>query len=126
MRNPIPASALPCTPHASAPSSRAVELVAIAIVLGVAALWLIVSRGGLSGARFTITIHGEGPTGVQIRGTVPGHALPDITTFVAELGLPHGARIQGIPSGGRLELRFSPTVPDHLHQRLRNFFYLHR
>jgi hypothetical protein len=100
-----------------------VELVAIAIVLGVAALWLVVARGGLSGARFTITIHGVGLCGVRIRGTVPGHALPDVTAFVAELGLPRGARIQGIPSGGRIELRFSPTVPEHLHQRLRNFFF---
>jgi hypothetical protein len=103
-----------------------VEPVAIAIVLGVAALWLVVARGGLSGARFTITVHGEGPSGVRIRGTIPGHALPDVAAFVAELGLPPGARLQGIPSGDRIELRFSPTVPEHLHQRLRNFLYLRR
>ena len=102
------------------------KVVAIAIVLGVIALWLLVARGGLSGARFTVTIHGEGPAGVRIRGTVPVHATSDVIAFVASLGLPRGAQLQGIPTGDRIELRFSPAVPEHLHQRLRNFFYLHR
>lgn len=108
--------------------------VAILIVLGVAALWLVVARGGLSGARFTITIRGttrgttrdEGPAGVHVRGTVPGHAVSEIVAFMTELDLPRGARVQGIPTGNRIELRFSPDVPAHLHQRLRNFFYLRR
>ena len=100
--------------------------VAIVIVLGVAALWLVVARGGLSGARYTITITGPGPAGVRIQGSVPGHAHPDVVAFLAELDLPRGAQLRGIPSGPRIELRFSPSVPDHLHQRLRNFFYLHR
>jgi hypothetical protein len=100
--------------------------VAIGIVLGVIALWIIVARGGLSGARFTVSIRGSGSSGVHVQGTVPGHASSDVAAFVAELGLPHGARIQGLPSGERIELRFSPGVPEHLHQRLRNFFYLHR
>lgn len=100
--------------------------VAILIVLGVVALWLVVARGGLSGARFTITIRGEGPAGVHVRGTVPGHTLAEIVAFVAELDLPRGARVQGMPAGNRIELRFSPDVPAHLHQRLRNFFYLRR
>jgi len=98
------------------------KLVAIAIVLGVIALGLVVARGGLSGARFTITIHGDGPAGVHIRGTIPGHATSDVVDFLAALALPHGARLHGIPSGGHIELRFSPSVPTHLHQRLRNFF----
>lgn len=100
--------------------------VAIVIVLAVVTLWLVVARGGLSGARYTITIRGEGPAGVHVRGTVPGHAISDVIELMAELGLPSGARVQGIPSGGRIELRLSPEVPAHLHQRLRNFFYLRR
>jgi len=103
-----------------------VEIVAIAIALGVLALFIIVARGGLSGARFTITIRGSGPAGVHVQGAVPGHTASDVAAFVAELGLPRDARIQGIPSGERIELRFSASVPAHLHQRLRNFFYLHR
>jgi hypothetical protein len=100
--------------------------VAIAIVLGVIALFIIVARGGLSGARFTITIRGDGPSGVHLQGSVPGLASSEVAAFVAELGLPRGARVQGIPSGERFELRCSPDVPEHLHQRLRNFFYLRR
>lgn len=99
---------------------------AILIVLGVVALWLVVARGGLSSARFTITIRDAGPTGVHVRGTVPGHTLSEVVAFVASLDLPRGARVQGIPTGNRIELRFSPEVPAHLHQRLRNFFYLRR
>lgn len=108
------------------PKLPPVQPVAIAIVLAVVTLWLVVARGGLSGARFTITIRGKGPSGVHVRGAVPGHPLADVVAFVAELDLPAGARVQGLPSGGRLELRFSPEVPAHLHQRLRNFFYLRR
>lgn len=102
------------------------QAVAIVIVLAVVALWLIVARGGLSGARFTITIRGAGPSGVHVRGAVPGHPSSDVAAFVAELGLPSGARVEGLPSGNRIELRFSPDVPAHLHQRLRNFIYLRR
>ena len=100
--------------------------VAIVIVLAVVILWVIVARGGLSGARFTITIRGKGPARVHVRGAVPGHALSDVIAFVAELDLPTGARVQGLPSSGRIELRFSPEVPAHLQQRMRNFFYMQR
>jgi len=103
-----------------------VEVVAIAIALGVAALWLVVSRGGLSGARFTITVRGDGPSGVHVVGSVPGCPTPEVVDFVSGLGLPRGARVQGIPRGDRIELRFSADVPEHLHQRLRNFFLLRR
>jgi hypothetical protein len=103
-----------------------VEAVALVIALGVVVLWLVVARGGLSGARYTITVRGRGPAGVHIQGTVPGHTTPDVAAFIAELGLPPGARLQGIPRDDRVELRLSPAVPEHLHQRLRNFFYLKR
>ncbi len=99
---------------------------AIGIVAGVATLAIVVARGGLSGARYTITIRGEGPDGVRIKGRVPGHADNEVAAFVAELELPKGARLWGIPQGDRISLRFSSSVPEHLHQRLRNFMYLHR
>ncbi|MCX4245929.1 hypothetical protein [Paraliomyxa miuraensis] len=102
------------------------ELVGIAIVLGVAALAVIVARGGLSGARYTITVRGEGPEGIRIQGTVPGHPPGDVAAFLADLSLPEGARLMGIPEGDRVVLRFSSSVPEHLHQRLRNYFYLQR
>lgn len=102
------------------------EAVAIAIVLGVAALWFVVARGGLSGARFTITVRGDGPSGVHVTGRVPGCATPDVADFIAGLRLPHGARVQGIPRGDHIELRCSAHVPEHLHQRLRNFLLLRR
>ncbi len=111
-------------PRAADPKLHAVQGVAIVIALGVAALWLVVSRGGFSGARFTITVRDEGPSGVRIEGHVPGQTTPDVASFIAGLGLPRGARIQGIPEGDRVALRFSPSVPEHLHQRMRNFFYL--
>lgn len=100
--------------------------VAIAFALGIAVLWLIVARGGLSGARYTITVRGNGPSGVHVQGSVPGCPTPDLADFVASLGLPHGARVQGIPRGDGIELRYSPSVPAHLHQRLRNFLLLRR
>lgn len=109
---------------ATAPKLHRVGGVAIVIALGIASLWIIVARGGFSGARFTITVRGDGPSGVRIDGTVPGHTTPDVASFIAELELPRGARVQGIPDGERITLRFSPTVPERLHQRMRNFFYL--
>jgi hypothetical protein len=108
------------------PKLPRVETVAIAIVVGVVALWLVVSRGGLSGARFTITVRGDGPSGVQVTGSVPACTTPDVADFIAGLGLPHGARVQGIPHGDHIELRCSSHVPEHLHQRLRNFLLLRR
>jgi len=101
-------------------------LFAIGIVVGVATLAVVVARGGLSGARYTITVRREGPDGIRIKGSVPGHAHNEVAAFLAQLELPNGARIWGIPDGDRISLRFSPSVPEHLHQRLRNFMYLHR
>lgn len=98
------------------------EIVAIAIVLGVATLAIVVARGGLHGARFTITVRGPGPSGVVIDGDVPGLPANEIAELIAGLDLPRGARLWGMPEGDRVALRFSPTVPEHLHQRLRNFF----
>lgn len=102
------------------------EIVAIAIVLGVATLFAVVARGGLSGARFTITVRGQGPAGVRLSGVVPGQPSADVVDFVAGLDLPPGARVQGLPRGDHLELRCSSHVPDHLRQRLRNFLLLRR
>jgi hypothetical protein len=97
---------------------------AIAIVVAVVVLAVVVSRGGLSGARFTITVKGEGLAGIRIVGKVPGYDGGEVATFLAELDLPMGARLWGIPEGDRVALRLSSAVPEHLHQRLRNFFYL--
>lgn len=97
---------------------------AIAIVVGVATLAFVVARGGLSGARYTITVQGEGLEGIRIQGTVPGRDSAEVAAFIAELELPRGARLWGIPDGDRITLRFSSAVPEHLHQRLRNFLYL--
>ncbi|MCA9651852.1 MAG: DUF3634 family protein [Myxococcales bacterium] len=100
--------------------------VVVAVVAGLAGLALVVARGGLDGARFTVEVRGEGPGGVMVKGTVPGFSAAEIAEFVAELELPAGARIRGIPEGDRVVLRFSEQVPEHLHQRIRNVFYLHR
>lgn len=97
---------------------------AFAIVAGVVVLAVVVARGGLSGARYTITIQGEGIEGVHIKGTVPGHDDGEVAAFLAELELPAGARLWGIPDRERIMLRFSSAVPEHLHQRLRNYLYL--
>ncbi len=97
---------------------------AIAIIIAVATLAVVVARGGLSGARFTITVRGEGVDGVKLSGVVPRQAPNEVVAFIAELELPTGAKIWGIPDGERLSLRFSPAVPEHRRQRLRNFFYL--
>jgi len=102
-----------------------VDVVAIGIVAGVAALAIVVARGGLSGARYIITVRGHGPEGIRIKGNIPGHHVGDVAAFVAELELPSGAKVWGIPEGDRIMLRFSDTVPEGVHQRLRNFLYLH-
>lgn len=99
-------------------------IVAIAIVAGVVTLGIVVARGGLSGARYVITVRGDGISGVVIKGTVPGYDVGEVAAFIADLDLPVGARLWGIPDGDRITLRFSSSVPDHLHQRLRNFLYL--
>ena len=101
-------------------------VVAIAIVTALAVLGFVVARGGLDGARYSIEIRAEGPEGVRIKGTVPGYSPGEVADFVAGLELPVGSRIRGVPEGDRVALRFSDQVPEHLHQRLRNWFYLRR
>ncbi|MEX1365678.1 MAG: hypothetical protein AB1Z98_21300 [Nannocystaceae bacterium] len=100
--------------------------IAIAVVVGIAALGLAVARGAFDGARFRVEVRGEGRQGIRVTGTVPGYAVSDVADFVGGLSLPVGSRIRGIPEGDRLTLRFSDEVPEHLHQRLRNWFYLRR
>lgn len=100
--------------------------VIFAIVGGLAVLAFVVARGGLDGARYVITVRGEGELGVVIKGEVPGYAHNDVAEFVAGLEMPRGAQIRGVPEGDRVVLRFSSQVPSHLQQRLRNFFYLRR
>ena len=99
-------------------------LVAITVLAAIAGLAVVVARGGLDGARFRVTVRGEGIEGVKVEGRVPGYGHDEVAAFVAELELPVGAKIRGIPQGDRVGLRFSDEVPPHRHQRLRNFFYL--
>jgi len=101
-------------------------IVAIAIIAAVAGLALVVSRGGLDGARYTVSIRAEGLEGVQVKGSVPGYGVGEVAEFVAGLELPTGSRIRGIPEGDRVVLRFSDEVPERMQQRVRNFFYLKR
>lgn len=98
--------------------------VAIAIVAGIAALGIAVARGAFDGARYVVRVTGPGPQGVRVKGSVPGYAPSEVADFVGGLELPAGASLRGIPQGDRVVLRFSAQVPEHLHQRLRNWFYL--
>ncbi|MCH9685394.1 MAG: hypothetical protein K0V04_28420 [Deltaproteobacteria bacterium] len=98
--------------------------VAIAIVAGVATLAVVVARGGLSGARFTINVRGPEPDDIRIKGNVPGHATNEVAAFIADLELPKGSKVWGIPDGERVSVQFSSEVPEFRRQRLRNFFYL--
>jgi NADH dehydrogenase FAD-containing subunit len=95
------------------------------LLLVVAATGFHILRSGLDDATFVVTVKGSGAAGVEILGEVPGHGNGEVIRFVADLELPAGAKISGIRDGDRIMLRFSTEVPDHLHQRLRNFFYLH-
>lgn len=99
---------------------------ALAVVAGVVTLAVVVARGGLSGARFTVDIRSDDAEPIRIKGTVPGLPHGEVVDFLGTLDLPPGARIRGIPDGDRVSLRFSAEVPGHLHQRLRNFFYLNQ
>lgn len=101
------------------PSEIAIGL----LLLVVAAVGYKLLRGGLGDATFVVEVKGPGIEGVQIRGSVPGHAESDVAEFVAGLELPAGARIWAVPDRDRIRLRFSGGVPDNLQQRLRNFFY---
>jgi hypothetical protein len=95
------------------------------ILLVVTATAFKLLHDGLGDATFVITVRGPGVEGVHVLGEIPGHASSEAAGFVAGLELPEGAKIWGIPDRDRIMLRFSAEVPEHLHQRLRNFFYLH-
>jgi hypothetical protein len=96
------------------------------LVLGVlvlaAVVWKVAMRGR-DEAKFSIEVSGPGIDGVKMRGAVPGRSSGEICDFVARLELPAGAKLWGVPDRGRLRLEFS-GVPEHLQQRMRNFFYL--
>ena len=97
-------------------------IILIAVVVG-AVGWKIL-RGGLGDAKFVVTVRGEGAEGVTVNGSAPGYSAGEVAEFVGGLELPAGAKFWGVPDGDRIRLRFSDKVPEHLHQRLRNFFYL--
>lgn len=84
--------------------------------------WKVFS-GGLFGARFVVQVRGAAPEDIAFQGDAPGYSAAEVAEFVRSLDLPPGARIWGMPFGPRIRLHFSPEVPEHLHQRLRNFFY---
>lgn len=81
-----------------------------------------VVRGGVGDAVFVVTVRGEGPENVQVKGTTYGKSHGDVQDFVARMELPKGAKIWGIRDGDQIRLRFSSHVPDNLQQRTRNFF----
>lgn len=66
---------------------------------------------------FVITFRGGRAT--CARGAVPGRHLADCGAIAAEFGLTCGY-VDGVRRGGRLRLRFSPSIPKASHQRLRN------
>lgn len=92
--------------------------VLIAVVI-VAVLWKLL-RGGLGDASFTVNIRGQT---VTLKGQYPGKDPADVTSFIAGLELPEGAKFWAVPDGDELRLRFSPQIPDNLQQRIRNYFY---
>jgi hypothetical protein len=93
------------------------------VLLAVAAVAFKILRGGLGDATFVVTVESEGSEGIKIQGDVPGYSAGEVAEFVAGLQLPIGAKVWGIPDRDRIRLRFSATVPETLHQRMRNFFY---
>lgn len=97
--------------------------VALCILAAVGGLWWVVSRGGLDGAKYRVVVR---PQETRVYGEVPGYSVGEVVEFISTLQLPPGSAVRGVPEGERIVLRFSDQVPDHLHQRLRNFFYLRR
>jgi hypothetical protein len=95
------------------------------ILLVITAVGFKILRDGLGDATFVIRVREPGAGGVEILGEIPGHGNGSVAEFIAGLELPAGAKIWGVPDRDRVVLRFSTEVPEHLHQRLRNFFYLH-
>lgn len=59
-----------------------------------------------------------------LTGQVPGYSSSDIKQFIAELRLPSGAIITGVPDGDRYRLKFNGAVPPSARQRIRNYFFL--
>jgi hypothetical protein len=98
-----------------------VILVVLAAV-GLALAWRLFGRGA-GGTTFDIRVEGEGPEGVRIKGTVPGHGDADVRDFVAGLELPEGAQFWGIPDRERFQIGFH-EVPERLQQRIRNYLYM--
>ena len=97
-------------------------LLTIVAIVAAAVIWRVAS-GGLGDAKYIIRVTGEGETGVVLKGEVPGKSEASVAEFIAGLELPRGAKIWAVPDRDRLTLRFSSQVPDHLQQRIRNFFY---
>jgi hypothetical protein len=97
-------------------------LLTVVAVVAAAVIWKIAS-GGLGDAKYVIRITGDGAEGVVLEGEVPGKSEATVAEFIAGLELPKGAKIWAVPDGDRVVLRFSTQVPDHLQQRIRNFFY---
>ena len=101
--------------------STTIAITVVALVVA-AVIWKVAS-GGLSDAKYSVRVTGEGTQGVQVKGEVPGKSEGAVQEFVAGLALPKGARIWAVPDRDRVMLRFSANVPEHLQQRIRNFFY---
>lgn len=97
-------------------------VLAIVAVVGLALAWRLFGKG-VGYSKFDVRVEGAGVEGVRVEGTVPGHSEGDVREFVASLELPSGARFWGIPDRERFQLGFT-NVPEHLHQRIRNYLYM--
>jgi hypothetical protein len=93
------------------------------VLLVIAAVAFKILGGGLSDAKFVVTVEDEGTDGVKIKGEVPGYSHGEVADFIAGLELPKGAKIWAVPDRDRIQLRFNSAVPETLQQRMRNFFY---
>jgi hypothetical protein len=99
------------------------SIVLAIVVIAVAAVLAKVVLRGRDDAKFTIEVSGPGIDGLKMTGAAPGRSAGEILDFVARLELPRGAKLWGVADRGRLRLHFGSGVPEHLQQRLRNFFY---
>lgn len=99
--------------------STAIGITIVALVAG----WVIWKFAAGGDATYTIRVTGDGIEGVKVDGEVPGKSTSTVAEFVAGLQLPKGAKIWAVPDRDRVMLRFSSQVPEHLQQRIRNFFY---
>lgn len=64
------------------------------------------------------------PAGVRCQGTPPPSFVSDCGDVARQFELTCG-RLDVIGSEGRLQLRFSPELPTHSHQRFRNVLGVH-